>query len=223
MSIIINKPTNVSVDGLTIKGSGTNASPLTSFLDYHFNEANINEPGVYVYDGSFTGQISFNEIAYNYGSQTIFVINTSASALQTSGTHVPYWDGFGTTTVSYIQAYSTWTVYWNHQDTEYRIVNPNFFNCIDIDLDVYSNSYSITVANTLYRFYNNTTGYDIYLPDPVNFYGKKLNIINNYNSALGYNAGGFQPLNASGSTVTNINSHTSTTLISDGVNWRIIN
>lgn len=223
MSIIINKPSTVSSDGLTIKGNGSNASPLTSFLDYHLNEPNINEPGIYVYDGSFSGSISFNEIPGSYGSQTIIVINLSQFGLLIDGTYAPYYDGNGTSTITYLQAYSTWHLVWNSQDTEYRIINPNFAYSTAVDLDIYGGNYSITLANSLFRFFNNSTGYEIILQDPVNFYGKQINIINNYNGALGYNSGGFQPKNASGSTVTSINNHTSTTLISDGTTWRVIN
>lgn len=223
MSIIINKPSTVSSDGLTIKGNGSNTSPLTSFLDYHFNEPNINEPGMYVYDGSFTGQISFNEIPYSYGSQAIYIINQAGFAIQTTGSYPPYYDGYGANTIAYVQAYSTWHLVWNHQDSEYRIINPNFAYSVEVDLDTYGGNYSITLANSLFRFFNNSTGYEIILQDPVNFYGKQINIINNYNGALGYNSGGFQPKNASGSTVTSINNHTSTTLISDGTTWRVIN
>ena len=223
MSIIINKPSTVTADGLTIKGNGSNTSPLTSFLDYHFNEPNINEPGIYVYDGSFSGSISFNEIPGSYGSQTVYIINLGASALLIAGTNAPYYDAYGAVNIAYVQAYSTWNLVWNSQDTEYRIINPNFAYSVEVDLDTYAGNYSITLANSLFRFFNNTTGYEIILPDPVNFYGKKINIINNFNGALGYNAIGFQPKNASGTTVTSINNHTSTTLISDGTTWRVIN
>jgi hypothetical protein len=211
---------SVVSDDITIQGSGTIASPLTSSLKYHFNESNINEPGIYVYDGSFSDSISFNEIPNNYGSQAVHVINTGSYALATAGLYQPYYDGYGSNIVSYLQGYATWTLVWNSQDTEYRIINPNFAFTTEVDLDAYSGNYAITLANSLYRFFNNSNGYDIYLPDPANFYGKKISIINNYIGILGYNGGGFQPKNAAGGTVTSIGAISSTTIISDGATWR---
>jgi hypothetical protein len=214
---------SVVSDNITIQGNGTIASPLTSSLKYHFNQPTINEPGIYVYDGSFSGSIFFNEMPYAYGSQTVYVINTGFYALATDGAHQPCYDGYGGNTVSYLQGYATWTLVWNGQDTEYRIINPNFAFTTEVDLDTYGSNYSITLANSLYRFFNNSTGYDIYLPDPANFYGKKISIINNYIGILGYNAGGYQPKNAAGGTVTSIGAVSSTTIISDGATWRVIN
>ena len=194
-----------------------------SSLTYHANEANINEPGVYYYDGAFSGSIAFNEIAGSYGDQVYYIINYG-QAIPISGGYPPNYEGVAGS-ISYVQSYSTLTIYWNSAETQNTIVNPNF--SIDlgvVDLDTYGDNYPIPYANnTLYRFTNNSTGYEIILPDPVNFEGKQINIINNYNGTLGYNSGGSRPLNSSGSTVTSINNNTSHTLISDGTDWRILN
>ena len=213
----------VVADNLTIQGNGTIASPLTSSLKYHANEPNINEPGVYFYDGAFSGSIAFNEIAGSYGDQVYYIINYG-QAIPMSGGYPPQYEGV-TGSIAYVQSYSTLTIYWNSFEAQNTIVNPNFSLDLGvIDLDTYGNNYGIQAANnTLYRFTNNSTGYEIILPDPVNFEGKQINIINNYNGALGYNSGGSRPLNSSGSTVTSINNNTSHTLISDGTDWRILN
>lgn len=235
MSIVINKPGTVVTDGVTMKGNGSVTSPLstklkTTLINLTLANYQATEPGYYVNISSSPGgnfRFPTNINANLFSGDEFIIVNACSFKIQVfSQFYNIYSQGQNTQFIN-IPAFCSATFIFDATtpaNEVFRALTTSYRNTETVDLDAWGSNYTITEVLNYYRFYNNTTGYEIVLPDPQFYNGVEFTIINAYSAGLGYNGTiGFQPVNINGATVTAIGSHRSHTLLSIDNTWTIIN
>ena len=229
----------ISVDGTTITGAGTPASPLaiTTALpvidmdvNLSANDYNLDGAGIYritTLDLTDTYIFNFNDIGILDGSK---VILTNSNI---SNTHFAYVAGVDVTVVyqgtqqlvTQIPSGMTYEFIYNSAGGTWYCLNPTpQIAPAKIDLDAWGNTYVINTPG-FFTFYNNTTGYDIGLPDPAQFNGLQLVIWNQFNGLLGYSSslGNVQPVNSTGVSITSLANRSVDVLCSMDGEWLKVN
>jgi hypothetical protein len=239
-------PTNpivqISVDGTTIAGAGTPASPLAittalpvinMAVDLTDGDVDLTGAGIYRITafGTPPNVFNFNANGIVDGSR---VILTNSNSLSTSFAYVGSIGGSGILVlyqgtqelVRQIPSGMTYEFIYNSAETTWYCLNPTPQICpAKIDLDAWGGTYFILTSG-FFTFYNNATGYEISLPQPTAFNGLQLIIWNqDATSVLGFSSGGGapQPVRPSGTAYTSIGTENIVILTSMAGEWVVTN